>query len=193
MGWPDGYAQPHFEPRTAVRLLETPFQTKYGQNSEFDPTVKDPLTGMMGAIVHQSGSLSKPDRNNFEPRVGLAWNFAPKWAFRASFGVIHADILAPTQNIGFRRVRGDGDDRAGGGQSELHFQTLSRAAELRLQFAVQRRNDFRGNELFHAHGNLVGPQHAESIHDELVGRGAVGVRPQLDDGGAVPGAEPASG
>jgi hypothetical protein len=80
---------------------ETPFQTKYGQNSEFDPTVKDPLTGMMGAIVHQSGALSKPDRNNFEPRLGLAWNFAPKWAFRAAFGVIHADVLAPTQNIGF--------------------------------------------------------------------------------------------
>jgi hypothetical protein len=80
---------------------ETPFSTKYGQNSEFDPTAKDPLTGMMGAIVHNSGPLAKSDRNNFEPRVGLAWNFAPKFAFRASFGIVHADILAPTQNINF--------------------------------------------------------------------------------------------
>src|ERR1035441_1712704 len=44
---------------------ETPFSTKYGQNSEFDPTAKDPLTGMMGAIVHNSGPLAKSDRNNF--------------------------------------------------------------------------------------------------------------------------------
>jgi hypothetical protein len=80
---------------------ETPLATKYGQNSEFDPTVKDPLTGLTGAIVHQPGALSRPDRNNFEPRFGLAWNFASKWAFRASFGVVHADILAPTQNVGF--------------------------------------------------------------------------------------------
>lgn len=80
---------------------ETPFATKYGQNSEFDPTVTDPLTGKMGAIVHKPGPLSRADRNNFEPRVGLAWNFAQKWAFRASFGMVHADIMAPTQNVGF--------------------------------------------------------------------------------------------
>ncbi|HYW47374.1 MAG TPA: TonB-dependent receptor [Bryobacteraceae bacterium] len=80
---------------------ETPFETKYGQNSQFDPNVKDPVSGLMGAIVHQSGPLARADRNNFEPRLGLAWNFAPKWAFRSSFGVIHADIFAPTQNINF--------------------------------------------------------------------------------------------
>jgi len=82
-------------------VYETPFATKYGQNSQFDPTVKDPSSGLMGAIVHQSGPLAGRDRNNFEPRIGLAWNFAPKFVFRSSFGVVHADIFAPTQNVMF--------------------------------------------------------------------------------------------
>jgi hypothetical protein len=80
---------------------ETPFATKYGQNSEFSPTVTDTVTGRTGGLVNQKGPLANPDRNNFEPRVGLAWNFAPKMVFRSSFGVIHADIFAPTQNIMF--------------------------------------------------------------------------------------------
>jgi len=80
-------------------VYETPFSTKYGQDSQFVPKVVDPVSGLMGAITHPTGALSKKDMNNFEPRVGLAWNFAPKWAFRASFGIIHVDILAPTQNF----------------------------------------------------------------------------------------------
>ncbi|MGH9663447.1 MAG: hypothetical protein ACRD9L_03370, partial [Bryobacteraceae bacterium] len=80
---------------------ETPFATKYGQNSEFSPTVQDPVTGRMGGLVNQPGPLANSDRNNFEPRAGLAWNFAPKMVFRSSFGVVHADIFAPTQDIMF--------------------------------------------------------------------------------------------
>ena len=103
-----GYIQDDWKATSTLTLnlglryvYETPFSTKYGQDSQFDPNVKDPVSGLMGAIVHPTGALSKPDRNNFEPRVGLAWNFAPKFAFRASFGIIHADILAPTQNVNF--------------------------------------------------------------------------------------------
>ncbi|HYI93722.1 MAG TPA: carboxypeptidase regulatory-like domain-containing protein [Bryobacteraceae bacterium] len=73
---------------------ESPYQTKYGQQSQFDPTARDPLTGRMGAIVHPSGSLANKDLNNFAPRLGLAWSFKPNWVFRASFGMIHQDIQA---------------------------------------------------------------------------------------------------
>ena len=38
---------------------ESPFSTKYGQQSEFDPTVKDPITGRLGAIVHPHGAASR--------------------------------------------------------------------------------------------------------------------------------------
>ncbi|MCU1258949.1 MAG: hypothetical protein JWO80_1834 [Bryobacterales bacterium] len=80
---------------------ETPFQTKYGQQSQFDPNAIDPLTGLKGAITHPSGALARSDWNNFAPRVGLSWNFRPKLVFRGSFGIVHEDIFAVTQNIMF--------------------------------------------------------------------------------------------
>ncbi len=48
----------------------------------------DPLTGKMGAITHPTGALYKTDKNNFQPRVGLAWNFNSRMVFRGSFGVL---------------------------------------------------------------------------------------------------------
>ena len=70
---------------------QSPYKTKYNQQSQFDPTVKDPVTGLMGAITHPTGVIGKRDLNNFQPRLGLAWNFHPKWVFRSSFGVMTVD------------------------------------------------------------------------------------------------------
>lgn len=81
---------------------ESPFQTKYGQQSQFDPTARDPISGRTGAILHQKGPLAKKDLNNFAPRVGLAWNFRPKFVFRASFGMVHQDIFATDRNSLFQ-------------------------------------------------------------------------------------------
>lgn len=102
------YAQTDYKPRRNVTLnlglrwsYESPFKTKYGQNSQFDPTVRDPISGRMGAIVHRAGALSKKDLNNFQPRVGLAWNFSPKAVFRGNFGFITADNFVNALNVGF--------------------------------------------------------------------------------------------
>jgi hypothetical protein len=67
------------------------FKTKYEQQSQFDPTAKDPVTGLLGAITHPKGIIGKRDLNNFQPRVGVSWNFLPKWVFRGSFGVMTSD------------------------------------------------------------------------------------------------------
>ena len=80
---------------------ESPFQTKYGQQSQFDPTARDPLTGLPGAIVHTSGALAKKDLNNFQPRLGLAWTLSPKLVFRSSFGITHSDLFTNGLNQNF--------------------------------------------------------------------------------------------
>jgi hypothetical protein len=80
---------------------ESPFQTKYGQQSQFDPNARDPLTGRMGAIVHAPGPLARRDLNNFEPRLGVAWTFRPKFVFRGSFGVTHSDLFTNGLNQNF--------------------------------------------------------------------------------------------
>ena len=51
---------------------ESPFNTKYGLMSNFDPAARDAITGNTGAIVHPTSGLSKRDNNNFNPRLGFA-------------------------------------------------------------------------------------------------------------------------
>lgn len=80
---------------------ESPFQTKYGQQSQFDANATDPLSGRRGAILHSKGSLAAKDLNNFAPRLGLAWNFHPKWVFRSSFGISHLDLMTNSANQNF--------------------------------------------------------------------------------------------
>lgn len=71
---------------------ESPYQTKYGQQSRFDPAATDPLSGLRGALVHPAGALAKRDANNFQPRLGLAYNFRPNWVFRGGFTVNTLDL-----------------------------------------------------------------------------------------------------
>ncbi len=102
------FFQDDYKPRRNVTIniglrwsYESPLQTKYGQNSQFDPTATDPITGRLGAIVHRSGPLAKKDLNNFQPRIGLAWNFHPKIVFRGNFGVTTSDLFVNQLNTGF--------------------------------------------------------------------------------------------
>ena len=78
---------------------ESPFQA--ANQSQFAPNVVDPVSGRMGAITHPSGKLAKGDWNNFQPRLGLSWNFADKWVFRSSFGLITIDMLTNGVNQNF--------------------------------------------------------------------------------------------
>ncbi|MEK7404684.1 MAG: hypothetical protein AAB225_06210, partial [Acidobacteriota bacterium] len=102
------YVQDDWKPVSGLTLnlglrwsYESPFHTKYGQNSQYDPAAKDPITGQTGAIVHRPGLLARRDWNNFAPRLGLAWNFRPKLVFRSAFGVIHQDVFTVGTNIMF--------------------------------------------------------------------------------------------
>jgi len=99
------YGQTTWRPRRNLTLelglrwsYESPFSTKYGQQSQFDPNTTDPLTGRRGAIVHGKGLLANRDLNNFQPRVGLAWNLHPRVVFRSSIGTYAVDLY--TNGIG---------------------------------------------------------------------------------------------
>ncbi|HET8549900.1 MAG TPA: carboxypeptidase regulatory-like domain-containing protein [Bryobacteraceae bacterium] len=102
------YIQDDFKPTRNLTLnlgvrwsYESPFSTKYGQQAQFDPTARDPITGRLGAITHPGGPLARRDWNNFQPRLGLAWNFHPGKVFRASFGMISQDLLTNDINQNF--------------------------------------------------------------------------------------------
>jgi len=73
--------------------FESPFTTKYGQQSQFDPGATDPLTGLKGAIVHPASPLAVRDWNNFQPRVGMAYKINNKMVFRGGFGLTTIDLF----------------------------------------------------------------------------------------------------
>lgn len=80
---------------------ESPFSTKYGQQSQFNPTATDPLTGRQGALLHPTGLLSKRDLNNWQPRVGMAFTINPKVVFRGGFAVNTMDLWTNGLNENF--------------------------------------------------------------------------------------------
>ena len=55
----------------------------------------------MGAITHPKGPLASKDLNNFQPRVGVAWQITPSLVFRSSFGMITQDLMTNGSNQNF--------------------------------------------------------------------------------------------
>jgi hypothetical protein len=94
------YVQDDFKPSRTLTVnfglrwsYESPYTTKYGQQSEFDPTAIDPISGRPGAIVHRSGGISRNYWKSFQPRVGVAWNVRPRMVFRGNFGILSQDLF----------------------------------------------------------------------------------------------------
>ncbi|HUS05732.1 MAG TPA: carboxypeptidase regulatory-like domain-containing protein [Bryobacteraceae bacterium] len=80
---------------------ETPFSTKYGQQSQFDPAAVDPITGRPGAILHPGGQIAKRDLNNFQPRVGAAYRINDRMVFRGGFGLTTIDLFTAALDQNF--------------------------------------------------------------------------------------------
>jgi len=122
------YVQDDFRPGRNVTFnlglrwsYESPFSTKYGQQSQFDPTATDPITGRLGAIIHPSGLLARRDLNNFQPRLGVAWNFRRNMVFRTSFTVITADLLTNGLNQNFEEYLASANVQAPPGDPRTVF------------------------------------------------------------------------
>ena len=68
-----------------------------------------------GRIVHNGEPLGKTDRNNFQPRIGVAWNAMPKTVVRAGMALNTIDTRFPIQGGSFEEYRGAYQyDRASG-------------------------------------------------------------------------------
>ena len=113
-----------FSPRLTLNLgvrysNESPFTTKYGLQSNFDPSGTDTVVpGGKGAIIHPTGELNSRDNNNFQPRIGLAWHPLDKWVFRGGFAVNTVDVKFPQSRTQFDeyqavndQIRASGDPR----------------------------------------------------------------------------------
>jgi hypothetical protein len=79
--------------------MESPWHTKYGQFSQFDPNGTDNVAaGGKGLITHPGGNITNREWQAPEPRVGLAWHPMEKMVVRSGFALMHVDLgLAPSQ------------------------------------------------------------------------------------------------
>jgi hypothetical protein len=71
---------------------QTPWNDRFNQLGYFDPDFTDPLTKQKGLLrfTGRDGNpryQSDPDRNNFSPRVGLAWTFMPNTVLRTGYAL----------------------------------------------------------------------------------------------------------
>ena len=73
---------------------QTPWSDRFDQLGFFDPDFPDPLTKRPGVLrfTGRDGNpryQSDPDKNNFSPRVGLAWRFRQNTVFRSGYGLFY--------------------------------------------------------------------------------------------------------
>lgn len=114
---------------------ESPFSTKYGQQSQFSPTATDPLTGRPGAILHGKGLLSKRDMNNFQPRVGMAYTLSDKTVFRGGFALNTLDLWTAGTTENFEEYFATATVEQAPGNPDIAFYLKN--GPPRAQFTIQ--------------------------------------------------------
>lgn len=103
-----GYLQDDFKVNNRLTLnlgvryeFATPQYEDKNQLSNFDPVAKKLIFASGGSLYDRA--LVNPDRNNWAPRLGLAYNLTPKTVVRAGYGVsyIHFNRLGGENLLAF--------------------------------------------------------------------------------------------
>jgi len=121
-----GYAQDDFKvtPKLTLQLglryeFQPPAIEQYDRTSNFDLTVRDPLTGMMGAVVFAGDgtgrtgrrTLVDSDKTNFGPRLGGAYALTDRTSLRAGYGLFYgANVFNGFSSVPFSRGFGGTDN-----------------------------------------------------------------------------------
>jgi hypothetical protein len=104
-----GFVQDDFKvsPKLTLNLgvryeFATPQWEADGHLANFDPATKTLIQGKGSGSLYER-ALVNPDRNNWAPRVGLAYSLTPKTAIRAGYGVsyIHFNRLGGENILGY--------------------------------------------------------------------------------------------
>ena len=92
-GW-QFYAQDSWRARSNVTItagiryeMFTPLLDKNNLLTNIDPATGRTFTAKDGSVFDRA--LIHPDRNDFAPRVGVAWNVSPRVVVRGGFGIFY--------------------------------------------------------------------------------------------------------
>lgn len=123
---------------------ESPFNTKNGAMSNFDPRGTDPLTGRPGLITHPTSGLSARDNNNFNPRLGMAWHPLQKWVFRGGVGMYTVDIKFPQQRGNYDEYVATSNQQSAPGDPSPVFRLSQGPAPVRFNVNPNQTSAFVG-------------------------------------------------
>lgn len=82
--------------------IETPYTERYNRTSSFDPSVRNSATARLATALGGLQFMGKDipsryrnevDRNNFGPRIGLAYKMKPSLVWRAAYGIFYQPSL----------------------------------------------------------------------------------------------------
>lgn len=73
----------------------TPYAEKFGNIGYIDFNAVDPVAGVKGTfkLIEPGGYTSDPNRKNFSPRIGLAYQATPKTVIRAGAAIFYATYV----------------------------------------------------------------------------------------------------
>ena len=124
--------------------MESPFNTKYGLMSNFDPAerTRSPAGGAPSFI--RRTALSHWDKNNFKPRFGLAWHPFQRWVFRGGFGVFTVDAKFPVNRGQFDEYVATSNQQASPGDPTPVFQISKGPSPVTFNVRPDRSSPFVG-------------------------------------------------
>ncbi len=159
--------------------IESPFETKYGQQSQFSPTSTDPLTGLPGAIIHPTGALGSYHYKIFQPRIGMAYKINDKMVFRAGFGLTTVDLFATTYNQNFEEYTSTVSVQNAPGNPAPAFYLSQGPGPINPVVAAKRNLALCRHQLQLPYGHAIRSGVAEPVRDELERHLSVRIRPEL--------------
>ena len=168
-------AEPHHQLRRALVLrIAVHDQVRaaiairsHGEGSDHGP-----------ARRHRASARDRCSRSywkNFQPRVGVAWNFRPKLVFRGNFGHHHAGPVHDSARAELRRVPGDGRGAGAGGRSAAGVPPVAGSRAGRFQHRAGWQRAVCRDQLLQPERVLDRSEYPPALHHELVGRIPVGV------------------
>jgi Carboxypeptidase regulatory-like domain len=114
-----GYAQDDFKVTSKLTLqlgiryeYQPPAIEQFDRTSNFDVTVRDPLTGMLGAVVFAGDGTGRTGRRtfvdsektNFGPRLGGAYTVTDRTSIRGGYGIFYgANVFNGFSSVPFSR------------------------------------------------------------------------------------------
>ena len=161
---------------------ESPFSTKYNQQSQFNPTAIDPVTGMPGAIGHPQGELAASNYKHFQPRIGLAYKINNNVVFRGGFALTTIDLFATDFNQNFEEYTSLVSVQRPSGDPRPAFFLSQGPGTIPYTVNPDGTAPFKGTNYGSRTATYYEPYLHRSIHDELEREPAVSV-PRLMDGG----------